>query len=466
MEEIKPNRVLGILLLGTFLAYLNQTLMNVALPSVMLDFNILADKGQWLSNGYLLVNGIMVPATAFLIDRFKTRSLYLSIMVIFTVGTIVCALAPNFITLVVGRMIQAVGAGVAGPLLTVTVIRLFDIELRGRTMGYIGLAMNFAPAVGPTLSGWIVQTYNWRYLFYLILPLLLLTLILAYRNLPDIGEIEDKQIHIPSIVLSTLGLGALLLGFSNAAVHEWLSFEVIGYIGIGLIIITIFVFEQFRIKEPVLNMSVFKSRKFTFATIANFFMIMGLYGGMLLLPLYLQSIRKISPLTSGIILFPGAIVMAVLSPVVGRLYDKYGYKLLCTIGISLLTMGTVPFAFVSLSTPIIAIISFQAIRGVGLTMVLMPIQTEAMNALPTDLVSHGNAMYNTFRQIAGSIGTALLITIMTKSSMDFLEKNSGQATVIADIHGTKTAYIIITILTFMTLVLILNMEAKKTTSRN
>ncbi|MGX6961197.1 MDR family MFS transporter [Vagococcus xieshaowenii] len=461
MKKKSTSLTLTVLLFGTFIAFLNQTLMNVALPSIMNDFGIDATQGQWLTNGYLLINGIMVPTTAYLIDRFKTRNLYLTIMTIFALGTLICGISDNFTMLIIGRMLQASGGGIVGPLLTVIVMRIYPMEHRGTAMGFIGLAMNFAPAIGPTLSGWIVQSFSWRYLFYLIFPLVILNILLAAVFLPNVGEQKNISLHKPSIILSSLGLGSLLLGFSNAGGNSWLSLNVAGYILAGVIILILFVRMQLKIKEPVLNLNVFKQKMFRLSTIANFFIIMGLYGGMLLLPLFLQNVKGVMPLKSGMVLLPGALSMAILSPITGNLFDKYGYKLLSNIGLSVLAIGTLPFMFFKPDASLVVIAICQMIRNIGIAMVSMPIQTEAMNSLPENLLSHGNAMYNTIRQVAGSIGTAVLITIMSNASATYASNHIDVTQQTSLLFGIHTAYTVTFVLTIIALILLAFIKVPK-----
>lgn len=212
----KNRTILIILVIGTFLGFLNQTLMNVALPDIMREFHISTALGQWLTNGYMLVNGIMVPLTAFLIQRLTTRALYLTAVGLFAIGTITAGFAPNFEILITGRMIQAMGAGVFGPLMNVVVMNLFAPDRRGSAMGTIGLALNFAPALGPSLSGFIVTNLNWRFLFYIVAPLIIANFILAYFLLNNIGTPKRLKFDMLGVILSSIGLGSLLYGFSNA----------------------------------------------------------------------------------------------------------------------------------------------------------------------------------------------------------------------------------------------------------
>ncbi|WP_314208694.1 DHA2 family efflux MFS transporter permease subunit [Vagococcus salmoninarum] len=453
--------ILVILLFGTFLSFLNQTLMNVALPSIMRDFDITAGQGQWLSNGYMLISGVMIPATAFLIDRFKTRHLYLVSMIVFTVGTLIASVSINYPMLIVGRMVQALGAGPISPLMTVVVMNMFPIENRGKAMGFIGLAMNFAPAIGPTLSGWIVQSYSWRSIFYIVLPLAVINLVVAFFALKNIGQQSFPKFNFTGILLSTVGLGTLLLGFSNAGDKSWLTFDVAGYILVGLVVTGLFIYQQSATKIPMLNFAVFQSRLFTISTITNFVVIMGLYGGMILLPIFLQNVQGVSPMTSGMVLLPGALITAFMSPITGALYDRMGAKYLSLGGLLILAVGTFCFSFVQPATSLAYLASMQGIRSFGLALALMPLQTEALNSLPLELISHGSAMYNTIRQIAGSIGTALLVTVMSVGTRNYLGANPTVSLDLATIHGIKIAYITAAVITLIAAGLCLLLTTQK-----
>ena len=464
MSQTKQSKqditVLIILLFGTFLSFLNQTLMNVALPSVMKDFDITAAQGQWLSNGYMLISGVMIPATAFLIDRFKTRHLYLTSMIVFTLGTFIASISINYPMLIAGRMIQALGAGPISPLMTVVIMNMFPVQSRGKAMGFIGLAMNFAPAIGPTLSGWIVQSYDWRSIFYVILPLGIINILVAVFALKNFGEQTYPKFNFLGIVLSTIGLGTLLLGFSNAGDKPWLTFNVAGFVLIGLVVTGLFIYQQTHTKLPMLNFSVFKHRIFTLSSITNFVVIMGLYGGMILLPLYIQNVRGVSPMTSGMVLLPGAIIMAIMSPITGALYDRIGARYLSFTGLIILSIGTFMFTLIDMNTTVIYLAIMQGFRSFGLGLALMPIQTDALNDLPLELMSHGSAMYNTIRQIAGSLGTALLVTIMSISTSNFAAENVGISIEEATLHGIQIAYIVVTAISVVAAVMCLKLSKK------
>ncbi|MDN2450887.1 MULTISPECIES: MDR family MFS transporter [Leuconostoc] len=437
----KNRTILIILVIGTFLGFLNQTLMNVALPDIMREFHISTALGQWLTNGYMLVNGIMVPLTAFLIQRLTTRTLYLTAVGLFAVGTITAGFAPNFEILITGRMIQAMGAGVFGPLMNVVVMNLFAPDRRGSAMGTIGLALNFAPALGPSLSGFIVTNLNWRFLFYIVAPLIIANFILAYFLLNNIGTPKQLKFDVLGVILSSIGLGALLYGFSNAGGTPWHDFTVWGFIVIGLVVTTLFVLHQLHTSTPLLNMSVFSNREFNVAVLINIVLMMAMYGGALMLPLYMQNVRGASAFISGLVLFPGALVTAFLSPWSGRLYDRYGAKYLTLTGILITAIGTFILASLTLTTPLWFAVIGQFVRQLGLVLVLMPIQTEAFNALPLTIIPDGSAMFTTIRQLAASFGTAALVTIMTKSAANYQLHHQHASSSLVNLHGVHITFL-------------------------
>lgn len=437
----KNRTILIILVIGTFLGFLNQTLMNVALPDIMREFHISTALGQWLTNGYMLVNGIMVPLTAFLIQRLTTRTLYLTAVGLFAVGTITAGFAPNFEILITGRMIQAMGAGVFGPLMNVVVMNLFAPDRRGSAMGTIGLALNFAPALGPSLSGFIVTNLNWRFLFYIVAPLIIANFILAYFLLNNIGTPKRLKFDVLGVILSSIGLGALLYGFSNAGGTPWHDFTVWGFIVIGLVVTALFVLHQLHTSTPLLNMSVFSHREFNVAVLINIVLMMAMYGGALMLPLYMQNVRGASAFISGLVLFPGALVTAFLSPWSGRLYDRYGAKYLTLTGILITAIGTFILASLTLTTPLWFAVIGQFVRQLGLVLVLMPIQTEAFNALPLTIIPDGSAMFTTIRQLAASFGTAALVTIMTKSATNYQLHHQHASSSLVNLHGVHITFL-------------------------
>jgi EmrB/QacA subfamily drug resistance transporter len=401
------------LIIAAFVAILSQTLLNVALPSMMNDLGIEAHTVQWLSTGYLLVNGVLVPISAYLIERFTTRQLFMTATGLFTIGTIVCAVAPGFEVLLAGRLVQAAGAGILMPLMTIVFLTIFPIEQRGKAMGMMGLAMVFAPAVGPTLSGWVVEHYSWRVLFYIVLPISVIALIFGAFGMRNVTRNSPSKLDLLGVVLSTLGFGGLLYGFSDAGNDGWGSSRVVTSLTIGVVALLLFIWRQLMVKKPILEFRVFKFSMFSLTTVINVIITMAMFSGMILLPIYLQNIRGFTPLESGLLLLPGAILMGIMSPITGIIFDKIGARWLAVTGLVITTFTTYEFSQLSVETSYSYMITMYTLRMFGMSMLMMPIQTAGLNQLPQRLNPHGSAMSQTLRNVAGALGTAFLVTIMT-----------------------------------------------------
>lgn len=422
----KYNRSLlvAVLLIGTFCTVLNQTLLATAFPTLMKEFDISASTVQWLTTGFLLVNGIMIPISAWLINSFSSKKLYISAMTTFLIGTIICFIAQNFPVLLAGRLIQAVGVGLSMPLLQNIMLTIFPPEKRGSAMGMAGIVIGLAPALGPTLSGWIIDHYSWRDLFGMVIPIVILVLVLALLFMKSVIELTHPKIDTISAILSTIGFGSLLYGFSSVGDKGWLSKEVLGFLIIGIIFIFLFSKRQLKIEHPFLELRVFKSKIFTIAAVLAGVTNMAMIGAEMVLPLYIQNIRGESAFHSGLMLLPGALVMGLMMPITGAIFDKRGARKLAITGMFILTSATLPFAFLTSKTSVIVIVVLYAIRMFGISMVMMPVTTSGMNALPAHLISHGTAVNNTFRQVASSIGTAILISVLTNVTKNNLPTKS------------------------------------------
>lgn len=422
----KYNRSLlvVVLLIGTFCTVLNQTLLATAFPTLMKEFDISASTVQWLTTGFLLVNGIMIPVSAWLINSFSSKKLYISAMTTFLIGTIICFLAQNFSVLLIGRLIQAIGVGLSMPLLQNIMLTIFPPEKRGSAMGMAGIVIGLAPALGPTLSGWIIDHYSWRDLFGMVIPIVVLVLVLALFFMKSVIELTHPKIDTISAILSTIGFGSLLYGFSSVGDKGWLSKEVLGFLIIGIIFIFLFSKRQLKIEHPFLELRVFKSKIFTIAAVLAGVTNMAMIGAEMVLPLYIQNIRGESAFHSGLMLLPGALVMGLMMPITGAIFDKGGARKLAITGMFILTSATLPFAFLTSKTSVIVIVVLYAIRMFGISMVMMPVTTSGMNALPAHLISHGTAVNNTFRQVASSIGTAILISVLTNVTKNNLPTKS------------------------------------------
>ncbi|MFD0829243.1 DHA2 family efflux MFS transporter permease subunit [Neobacillus sp. M.A.Huq-85] len=408
-----PWGILAILMIGAFISMLNETLLNVALPSIMKDLDVSASTVQWLSTGYMLVNGVMIPATAFLIQKYTARRLFLTAMSLFLIGTILAGFATSFPILLVARMIQASGSAIMMPLLMNVMLTSFPPEKRGAAMGLFGLVFIFAPAVGPTLSGWLIEHFDWRMLFHFVTPIAAIVLVIAIFLLKDKKKDVEIRLDFLSFLLSSIGFGGLLYGFSSAGNKGWDSPQVYITIIVGAVAIVLFIWRQLKLEVPMLNFRIYKYPMFTLSSAISIVITMAMFSAMLLLPIYVQSIRGISPIKSGLLMLPGSILMGIMSPITGKLFDKYGGRLLAITGLSITIITSYFLSTLTLHTTYTELILIYSARMFGMSMVMMPVMTNGLNQLPAHQYPHGTAMNSTLQQVSGAIGSALLVTIMS-----------------------------------------------------
>ena len=429
--------LMAVLLAGAFVIILNQTLLNTALPAFMEDFGITASAAQWVTTIFMLVNGIMIPATAFLIQKFTTRGLFLTAMGLFIVGTLICALAPVYPVLLLGRVVQAASGGLMIPLMQTILFAIYARHERGTAMGTFGLVISFAPAIGPSLSGWVVDHLPWQTLFYMMLPIAGLAMAMAYFMLRNVTERTNPRLDMLSVILSSIGFGGLLFGFGGAGESGWTSATVLGPLAVGIVALVWFIFRQLKLTEPLLELRVLKYPMFTLNTVLGMLVFIAMIGGMLIIPMYMQTMREFSAMDSGLVLLPGAVVMGVMSPITGRIFDAVGARWLAVSGFALLTVTTFLLARLDVDTTFTYIAVVNTVRMLGTAMILMPVTTAALNQLPQRLIPHGTALNNTMRQVAASVGTAVLVTVMVSAARD--PEVYGAA---GPIHGPNVAFFV------------------------
>ncbi|MFD1385229.1 DHA2 family efflux MFS transporter permease subunit [Oceanobacillus oncorhynchi subsp. oncorhynchi] len=429
MHKQPPYGMIAILFIGAFVAILNETLLNVALPSIMTEFEVSPTTVQWLTNGYMLVNGILIPASAFLIQRFTNRKLFLTAMTLFTLGTLIAAISPTFSILLLARLIQAAGSAVMMPLLMNVMLTAFPIEKRGTAMGTFGLVMIVAPAIGPTLSGWIVEHFDWRTLFYVVFPIAVISLLIGVFKLKNITPQRGIKLDVLSIILSSLGFGGLLYGFSSAGDSEmgWSHPAVYITLIVGVISIVALILRQLRMEDPMLEFRIFRYPMFALSSAISVVLAMALFSGMILIPLYVQTVRGFTPFEAGLLMLPGALVMGIMSPITGRLFDKFGARTLTLVGLVITGVTTYFFTQLDLEITITSLMVIFALRSFGMSMVMMPVMTNGLNQLPMHQNPHGTAMNNTLQQVSGAIGSALLITVMNSRTNSEAESLAEEA---------------------------------------
>jgi len=472
-EQLKkpPYLMIAILFFGAFVSFLNNSLLNVALPTIMVDLNVDYSVAQWLVTGYMLISGILIPASAFLLTKFTNRTLYITAMTLFTLGTLIAAMAPNFSILLTGRMVQAAGSSVMAPLLMNVMLISFPREKRGAAMGIFGLVMITAPAIGPTLSGYIVQYYDWRLLFEMILPFAIICLLLAVWKLKNVMPTRETHLDYISVLLSVFGFGGLLYGFSTASKEGWGDPLVITTITLGVVGLLLFIWRQIKLRDPLLDLRVYRYPMFALASIISMIVSAAMFSGMILTPAYVQEVRLISPLDSGLLMLPGAIIMGIMSPITGKLFDRFGPRVLAIIGLTITAISTYMLSRLQIDSTYSHIMLIYAIRMFGMSMVMMPIMTNGLNQLPTRLNPHGTAVNNTAQQVAGSLGTAIFVSIMnshTLSSARDLLGGVDPATLGAEqaaaleqealLHGIQYSFLVATFVTIAALILSLFMK--------
>ena len=412
MKNQRISHALVIMVFGTFFSLLCSTLMNIALPTFMNVFHISEAQVQWVTNGYMLVNALMIPVSSFLIKRFPFKNLFIIFSGIFLLGTIIGAIAWSFNLVVIARMIQALGAGMMMPLVNVLAIRYAKPGKKGQIMGIIGLAFNCAPILGPAISGFLLHFFSWRYLFLLIIPFAVITLLLSFFLLPKIPHNEHPRFNTLALILITGGLWSLLMGLSNVSNNHLLSFNVAGYVLIGLVFLLLFFLNQRHSNRQLINFGIFSHKQFVFATVINMLITSTMYGNAILIPLLVQIVLGKSTVISAIAVLPGAILTGVLSTTSGRFYDIYPIKILVGTGLIIDIIGTIGQAAIGARSSVLMITLFQTIRQFGLVTMLIPLQTQALSLLPNEIVPDAVATFNTLRQIAAAFGTALIVSIV------------------------------------------------------
>ncbi|WP_373894690.1 MDR family MFS transporter [Virgibacillus natechei] len=456
--------MIAALLTGAFMGIINETLLATALPSIQEAFSITQGQVQWMTTAFLMTNGVMIPISAFLIDRFTTRQLFLTAIGLFGVGTLIAAIATAYPVLLLGRVVQAAGSGIMLPLLMTVLLAVIPVERRGTAMGLIGIVIAFGPAIGPTLSGMLLEHFSWRSLFYVVLPIVAVAMTIAALFLKNVTELRKPKIDVLSIILSSVGFGSFLYGFSIASESGWGSAEVITMIAVGVVVIGLFVWRQLILEVPMLEFRIFKYRTFTLAIVITMTVLVSLIGAETLLPLFMQNVLQFTPLESGLMLLPGAIVIGIMSPITGRLFDKFGAKWLALIGLSIVTVTTFMFTRLSLETSFTYLTTIYAIRMFGLSFALMPVMTSALNQLPPKVYSHGSAMANTMQQISAALGTAILVTLVSMGANSFTpDANTSpeMAGRLAQVIGFEWAFIGSTVLAFFAFILALFLHAPK-----
>jgi len=413
-----------LLIAGSFISVLNQTIISPPLPSIMSDLGINVSQGQWLLSVFTLVMAIMIPMTPFLLDRFPIKRLFIASMIFMIAGSLLLAWGPTFPMLILGRILQAISSGILVTMITSMLMWIFPLGFRGRAMGLYTLVIGCAPAIGPTYSGIIVDLLSWHLVFLSIVPLAAIVAVTAFFVFDDFKELKNVTLDKQSIILSTLGLGLLLYGCSIIGSTCGLSIESVITIVIGLAILVLFGIRQLKLKEPVLELRVLKNRSFLTAAVIIMLFQAGILAWSVILPIYIQTIRGYSATITGLIFLPGSILMAIMSMASGKVFDRHGPRIPTLIGAAALMISMLALITLNTTSPLFIAFIIYGIFSIGIALLNTPLATWALTSLDDKEVHHGSAVLNTVRQAAGAIGTAILVTVMSITMSSYPDPES------------------------------------------
>ncbi|MBB3393240.1 DHA2 family lincomycin resistance protein-like MFS transporter [Rhizobium sp. BK275] len=444
-HSARNRLVIGLLLVSAFVVILNETIMGVAIPHLMADLKIPASSAQWLTSAFMLTMATVIPVTGFLLQRLNTRPVFILAMSLFSAGTLVCALAPGFPMLVVGRIVQASGTAIMMPLLMTTIMNLVPPHSRGKTMGNISIVISVAPAIGPTISGLILSSLDWRWLFLLVLPIALAALALGASKIENVTVPSKAPLDVISVVLSAIGFGSFVFGISELGAPEagTTPLDPRVMLAAGAAVIAVFVWRQIHLQKherALLDLRTLQTKTFTIAAGMMAILMMSMFGVFILIPIYLLSVLGQTTLTAGLLLLPGGLIMGLCAPFVGRLFDRYGPARLVIPGALLFSSVMWGLTFLTVTTPIWVVLGLHIVMSIGLALMFTPLFTVSLGSLPPKLYSHGSAIIGTTQQVAGAAGTTLYVAIMTWRAGILTQGEADAAT--ATVGGMQSAFFV------------------------
>ncbi|GHD00525.1 MFS transporter [Zhihengliuella salsuginis] len=443
-----------VLLIAAFVVILNETIMNVALPRLQETFGVTADTVQWLVTAFMLTMAVVIPTTGYLLRRLSIRTAFILAMSLFSAGTLLAALAPTFEILLVGRVIQASGTAIMMPLLMTTILDIVPPAKRGSMMGNVSIVISVAPAIGPTVSGLILQYLQWRMIFFIVLPIAIVALVLGARMLGRLTEETEQSatpLSFPSLLVAIPGFGLLVYGLSSlggghgaepGAAATGPGATPFVALGIAVVALTVFTFMQLRLQRTdraLLDLRPFTYRPFTVSLLLMVMAMVALFGVIILLPMYLQTVRGLDPLGTGLLLLPGGLLMGLLAPFVGRAYDRVGPRPLMIPGGALLVLVLAGYTQLTAETPVWLLVVAHLVMSLSFALLFTPAFTTGLNPLPHHLHSHGSAVLSTLQQLGGAAGTALLVGIMASGTASAMA--SGAQELDAAVEGFQAGFL-------------------------
>ena len=390
-----------------------STALTTALPSIINDLDVSVATGQWLTSGYSLAMGIMMPLTAFLITRFPARRLYLSGLLIFILGLLLCAAAPSFPLMMAARILQACGNGILTSMAQVILLTIYPPQKRGSVMGWYGLSIGAAPVIAPTLAGMVVDAVGWKAIFYIAAVIVTVSFVWAFFVFENVLDVSGKKFDIISFILSALGFGGVTLGVGNVSSYDFVSPQVLLTLAVGIGALILFVLRQLRLDQPFLELRILQNRQYALSVAGSMLLYLVMMGGSMIMPLYAQSILGRSATFSGLMVLPGSLVMALISPFAGKIYDKIGMRMLCITGAVLMILSSLGMVFIKTESSVWLAAGYNTVRCAAIGCLMMPLVTWGTASIGKEFTAHGTALLTSLRTIAGAIGTAVFTGIMT-----------------------------------------------------
>lgn len=440
----RDRTTIGVLLVAAFVVILNETIMNVALPRLMEEFQVSASAIQWLATAFMLTMAVVIPMTGFLLQRLPIRTVFIMAIGLFSAGTLLAGVAPGFEVLLAARVIQASGTAIMMPLLMTTILDLVPAHRRGSVMGNVSIVISVAPAIGPTISGLILHSLSWRFMFLIVLPIALAALFIGARLLPNDAQQSTARISVLSLLLSVPAFGGLVYGLSSIGSPDAAARTIaLVSLGVSLVAMLGFVLLQLRLQRTntaLLDLRPFTYRNFTLSLILMVLAMVAMFGVIILLPMYLQNVRGLDTLGTGLLMLPGGLLMGVLAPIVGRFFDKVGARPLMIPGGILLSGVLFGYTTIGENTPLWMLIGLHLLMSTGLALIFTPAFTSGLNPLPHSLHSHGSAVLSTLQQLGGAVGTALLVGVMSAGTRN--AALAGQGEVAAQAAGFNSGFMV------------------------
>ena len=393
-----------------------STAMTTALPNVVEYFGISTSVGQWITSGYSLAMGMIMPLTAFLITRFPTKKLYLVGIGGFILGLLVSIFAGNFGIMMAGRILQACGNGVLMTAAQVIILTVYPVDKKGTMMGTYGLATTAAPVVAPTIAGLMIDAFGWKSIFYVALVILAVSFVISCFVFEDVLELQDKKFDVVSFVESIVGFGGITLGIGNISSFGLISVEGGLPLIIGAVVCALFILRQCGLEKPFLDVKILANRNYAVSVIASMVLYLVMMGSSVMMPLYVQSVMGYSVVVSGLVTLPGSLATAVVSPFAGNLYDRIGIKKIFVAGSAALIISNVGMYFLTMNTPLWTAAALNVIRNISIGSLMMPLLTWGTSNVHPQKVADASSLLTSLRTIAGSIGSAVFVGIMTAVS--------------------------------------------------